>query len=77
MYDANHYRAVHADVCLCVYSRVGDLKLYVAASVDCSDTLKALLAAGVNVNALNSACQSALYLALKSDKPHPASHRAS
>ena len=43
--------------------------LRVTASVSCSDAFKALLDADVDVNALNSACQSALYLALKSDKP--------
>ena len=56
-------------MCVLLHDRAGDRALHVTASVGCSETLKALLDAGVDVNTLNSARQSALYLALKSDKP--------
>ena len=56
-------------MCVLLRGRAGDRALHVTASVGCSETLRALLDAGVDVNALNSARQSALYLALKSDKP--------
>ena len=52
--------------------RAGDRALHVTASVGCSKTLRALIDAGVDVNALNSVRQSALYLALKNDKPQVA-----
>ena len=62
-------------ICVLLRGRAGDRALHVTASVGCSDTLKALINAGVDVNSLNSARQSALYLALKNDKPQVATVR--
>ena len=62
-------KLVQGDICLCACCGAGARALHVTASVGCSEALRAMLDIGVNVSALNSVRQSALYLALKSDKP--------